>query len=380
MAIDVVDYLNHLLHRNNVAILPGFGAFVAAPTPTVIDHARGVLHPPTKLISFNENLKMNDGFLINHIKNKHGISAQDARLVVENFVRSLNDLLDNGETVLLDKIGKVYKNTKGQLVFETDAKQNFNPATFGLPHLKYYPLSRATNSASDSAASTPTESQTISKQNQSETVASPQRDDTASTYTPSTKSQLSNFLPSRKTGLLAAGLLTATLITSLVFYRHKNSAVDDSTAAIQVSENRLNVKPSKELETDNADKSSANEPKISDNTPPATTEEKTNPEPTVIDEKPHPTTPTKEKSTKNHVEHNNNSSFSQIVFIGSFSSEKNANKVGKRLKRKGFSVVRESFNGLKRIGTTIHFNDDAEKISKINRIKRIFGKQSWEKQ
>jgi cell division septation protein DedD len=379
MAIDVVDYLNHLLHRNNVAILPGFGAFVAAPTPTVIDHARGVLHPPTKLISFNENLKMNDGFLINHIKNKHGISAQDARAVVENFVRSLNGLLESGETILLDKIGKIYKNSKGQLVFEGDGKSNFNPATFGLPHLKYYPLGRLTNVASDSTTNTSSESKAQVGQNQTGTVASAQSDNEATAYIPTTQSQLSDYLPSRKTGLLAAGLLTATLLTSVYFYNKKNNVAIDDSQAIQVSENRLNVKPTKELETTSEEKTIVSEEKTSDA---ATTipEEKPSETPTVIDEKPHPIKPVKEKRDKNHIEHTNSAAFSQIVFIGSFSSEKNAMKVGKRLKRKGFSIVRESHNGLKRVGTTIHFNNEAEKNSKINQIKKIFGQQSWEKQ
>jgi hypothetical protein len=110
MGIDVSLYLSHLLFRNNVAILPGFGAFVATTTPALIDHARGMLTPPSKVLTFNANLKINDGFLINLIRHKHGITAHESRAVIENFVKSIEDILRNRDTVRLDSIGKLFLN------------------------------------------------------------------------------------------------------------------------------------------------------------------------------------------------------------------------------------------------------------------------------
>jgi hypothetical protein len=371
MGIDVVAYLGHLLHRNNVAILPGFGAFIAAPTPTVIDHTRGILHPPSKLISFNENLKINDGYLINHIKAKHGIEHLDARLVIDNFVQSLNEILANGESVLFDKIGKLYLSPRKQIIFESDGKTNFNPATFGLPNLKYHALPR------EKAESKKVESEKEeSKKVESGKVKSEKN--------PSAVRSLLAYLPRKRTSLLAAGLLAAT-ITSVIYLYNNKKISDSEDSFVHVAENRMNVKPAKEEGIE------------------ATTIEKASPSPTInsedlsISEK--PKTQDREIKSSDIINDSgqkeaaeefskkkketpivDNGAFSQIVFVGSFSSEKNAKKMARKLTRKGFLVIREVVNGMKRVGTSVSFNDDTEKVEKINKIKRLFGQQSWEKQ
>ncbi len=384
MGIDVVAYLGHLLHRNNVAILPNFGAFVAAPTPTVIDHARGILHPPSKLISFNENLKINDGYLINHIKAKHGIEHHDARLVIDNFVQSLNEILASGESVLLDKIGKIYLNPRKQIVFEPDGKTNFNPATFGLPNLKYHALQREKVESG----------KVDSKREESGKVENTKTSDNQQD-TPNTASESSNklrgildYLPRKRASLLAAGLLAATFTSAIYLYSNKKSS-ESEDSFVHVAENRVNVKPGKE--------ENANVPVIEEKTPSPTI----NSEDLSISEKATPKTQDREIKSSDIIDDNgqkeaakkflpkkkisempivDNGAFSQIVFVGSFSSEKNAKKMARKLKRKGFLVIREDANGMKRVGTSVSFNDDTEKINKINRIKRLFGKQSWEKQ
>jgi nucleoid DNA-binding protein/cell division septation protein DedD len=368
MAIDIVEYLNHLLHRNNVAILPGLGAFIAAPTPAVIDHARGILHPPSKVISFNENLKMNDGFLINHIRNQHGITASDARTVVENFVRSVEGILASGESVLLDKIGKLYINSQGRLVFEPDGKTNFNPATFGLPEVKYHPIDRRVTNTEK----TNTEAKAVSDKTstQHEVVAEPLKKENIAEPIPTISTPLTSWMPSRKTSLLAAGLFGATLLTAIYMYKSKPD-LEIENPAIQVSENRLNVKPSKEAESTEITPSE-NKTDETNNVAVAPTEktvEKVTPAPiekTIVPETLQKDNFSSEKS-------------STVVFLGSFSSERNAKRTVRRLKRKGFEVYREKHNGLRRIGTPIEFSSEKEKSKKINSLRRIFGRQCWTK-
>jgi cell division septation protein DedD len=70
---------------------------------------------------------------------------------------------------------------------------------------------------------------------------------------------------------------------------------------------------------------------------------------------------------------------SNIVFIGSFSNEKNAVRAARKIKRKGFEVYREKVNGMRRVGTPIFFSSDAEKNKAISRMRRLFGKQCWER-
>ena len=367
MAIDIVEYLNHLLHRNNVAILPGLGAFIAAPTPAVIDHARGILHPPSKVISFNENLKMNDGFLINHIRNQHGITASDARAVVENFVRSVEGVLSSGETVLLDKIGKLHINSQGKLVFEPDGKTNFNPATFGLPEVKYHPIDRRV------VEKTTTEPKAISDnttaQQAVETQPLPKENIVESKEM--VNQPLTSWIPSRKISLLAAGLLGATFLTAIYMYSSKPN-LETENPVIQVSENRLNVKPSKETEnTPIVERETEVITPKNDNSVTPTEKIKVKPAPiekTIVPET--TTTPSPEF---------NSEKLSAVVFLGSFSSERNAKRIVRRLKRKGYEVYREKHNGLRRVGTPIDFASENEKNKKINSLRRIFGRQCWTK-
>ena len=349
-----------------MAILPGLGAFIAAPTPAVIDHARGILHPPSKVISFNENLKMNDGFLINHIRNQHGITANDARSAVENFVRSVQGILSSGETVLLDKIGKLHINAQGKLVFEADGKTNFNPATFGLPDVKYSPIDR------HAATTAPIEKKAA------EATNIPIKEDTPPTVniveeipvpSESKVSPLTSWMPSRKTSLLAAGLLGATLLTTIYMYKSKPD-LETENPAIQVSENRLNVKPSKDLENTETATNTENNTAVIE--PPVKTEKVE--EKPIIEKK-----YVEPKASENTTSDISTEKSSTVVFLGSFSSERNAKRTAKRLKRKGFGVHREKHNGLRRVGTPIYFSTEEEKEHKISRLRRIFGKQCWTK-
>jgi nucleoid DNA-binding protein/cell division septation protein DedD len=380
MSIDLIEYVNHLLHRNNVAILPGFGALVATPTPALIDHARGTIYPPSKVITFNENLKVNDGLLMNHIKNIHGVSHQDARSIVENFVSSVMAILREGEPVRLDKIGKFYLNAQGRIVFEAIEKSNFNVETYGLPTLKYYPIAQSarantTNSVADTpapkAASVPKVQKIQSVDNQNITSEIP-----AEKSTPS--SSVLRWLPSRRTSLLAASIIGASLLTAVILFNNqqKGTTSEDSTNAVTVSENRVNVKPHRE-ENSTDEPTDATSP-FKDETVDKTLSQTDN---VVAGETTPSVTATPEKSvtpSPSAVVENADKS-SNIVFIGSFSNEKNAVRAARKIKRKGFEVYREKVNGMRRVGTPIFFSSDAEKNKAISRMRRLFGKQCWER-
>ena len=60
-------YIKDLLYRHECVILPNLGAFVARHTPSNIDESNSIIHPPSKIISFNAGIKENDGLLANHI-------------------------------------------------------------------------------------------------------------------------------------------------------------------------------------------------------------------------------------------------------------------------------------------------------------------------
>ena len=61
------NHISELLYRHQCVVVPGFGAFLTEETSAKIDQNNNVFYAPKKLISFNANLRNNDGLLANKI-------------------------------------------------------------------------------------------------------------------------------------------------------------------------------------------------------------------------------------------------------------------------------------------------------------------------
>jgi len=72
-----------------------------------IDHIQSTLSPPSKYPSFNENLKVNDGILVNYIKNQNQMTLEQAKNSIADYVEQLNDLFDKKEMVDIPKVGRL---------------------------------------------------------------------------------------------------------------------------------------------------------------------------------------------------------------------------------------------------------------------------------
>lgn len=62
------EYLKQLVMQRDTVILPEFGALETGYEPASIDYVQGKLYPPNKSLSFNANLRINDGTLIQHVQ------------------------------------------------------------------------------------------------------------------------------------------------------------------------------------------------------------------------------------------------------------------------------------------------------------------------
>ena len=58
-------YISDLLYRYECVIIPEFGAFLTQPVSAKVDISSNTFYPPKKVLSFNEQLKNNDGLLAN---------------------------------------------------------------------------------------------------------------------------------------------------------------------------------------------------------------------------------------------------------------------------------------------------------------------------
>lgn len=138
----LAKYISDLLYRYECVIVPEFGAFLTQKHGATIDIASNVFLPPSKTVSFNEQLKQNDGLLANHIAVLEAIDYSAALEKVNAFVCQLKGQLIAGESVLIKNIGDFTLSYEGKLQFSPLDKVNFLTSSFGLESTHKLPILR----------------------------------------------------------------------------------------------------------------------------------------------------------------------------------------------------------------------------------------------
>lgn len=124
--------IQDLLFEHECVIIPRFGGFVTSYKPAFIHPKKQMVFPPSKKLSFNVNLKNNDGLLVNYISQKENISYQTAAEFVTSSVEEFKNELNIGKRLSLEGIGWISVNTSGALEFSPEDTGNFLRNSFGL--------------------------------------------------------------------------------------------------------------------------------------------------------------------------------------------------------------------------------------------------------
>ena len=125
-------YISDLLYRYECVIIPDFGAFLTTAVSAEINEGTHAFYPPKKVISFNEQLKTNDGLLTNYIASIEKIPFETAAKKIRKKTKSLKSYLAQGETLTFRNIGDVSLNQEGSVIFEPSNKLNYLTEAFGL--------------------------------------------------------------------------------------------------------------------------------------------------------------------------------------------------------------------------------------------------------
>lgn len=131
----IEKHISALLYRYQCVSVPGFGAFLTETQPAQLNNDTYTFYPPKKLISFNANLKNNDGLLANHIALQEKISYDQAVANITQTVESWNKRLQNWETLILKNLGTIAHNIEGNIVFTPDTPVNYLAEAFGLTNV-----------------------------------------------------------------------------------------------------------------------------------------------------------------------------------------------------------------------------------------------------
>jgi nucleoid DNA-binding protein len=128
--VEISQYIKELLLLNDCVIIPEFGGFVANYRPALVENNQ--FFPPVKEVAFNNKLVSNDGLLINYISEVEGISYFAARQKLEAFVEETQLTLERNRNVYFEGIGYLHYDSKENLQFEPQLKQNLLVDSYGM--------------------------------------------------------------------------------------------------------------------------------------------------------------------------------------------------------------------------------------------------------
>lgn len=136
------NYISDLLYRYECVTIPGLGAFLSHKVSAHINSENNTFFPPAKRLSFNAQLRDNDGLLANYIAKAEEISYTDALKRIQSYTHTLHGQLNEVQAVELKNIGSLSRNEAGKIVFEPNKQTNYLTESFGLTSYTGQPISR----------------------------------------------------------------------------------------------------------------------------------------------------------------------------------------------------------------------------------------------
>lgn len=136
-------YISDLLYRYDCVIVPNFGAFLTQRVSAKVHDTTHAFYPPKKVLSFNEQIKNNDGLLAHYIADVEKIPFEVAVQKIEKQVTYLKSELVIGKLLSFKNIGNIKNNGEGKMVFEPSYHLNYLTDAFGLSQFVSPCVSRA---------------------------------------------------------------------------------------------------------------------------------------------------------------------------------------------------------------------------------------------
>ncbi|MBG6112153.1 hypothetical protein IWX84_003052 [Flavobacterium sp. CG_9.10] len=128
----IEPYIAQLLYRYQCVTVPGFGAFLTEIQSAQLNESSNSFSPPKKMISFNANLKNNDGLLANHIAQAEKTSYEYAVSAIQYEVFLWKKALEENAIFSIKNVGDFCLNADANLVFTPYDQTNYLTNSFGL--------------------------------------------------------------------------------------------------------------------------------------------------------------------------------------------------------------------------------------------------------
>lgn len=386
MQIDLATHLEKLLFLHDSVAVPALGTFSVSRTPASADYIGGAVYPPTKTLTFQENIVSDDGLLIQEIASAHGMTLQDGRRALQETVDAIQEQLGNREIVTLVGIGRLYKNYVQKIQFLPDTR-NFDPDAFGLPPLQFSPISRS-RPVAEEPAPTPQPAATPAAEPVASYAPPPAATSTApppappvppsippaAAWTPQPDSNRAGFV---RPALFAIFLFLLAAVLGFWWWKRTQEAKDLSAKKDTIAE--LEQVPIRRP----GDEVASTTPGIEDEEeeqpakPPATIAAppsdaaKVQPPPA---QKPETTRPAPSSSTTTKPEPEPTGSRECILIIATLREKDNADRLTAKLQDNGYQVYKLERNGFQ-IGVRFNYKDVKEIQETIRNLQTLTGEQ-----
>ncbi len=312
-------YISELLYRYNCVMVPGLGAFLTQMKSAVIHKTTNAFYPPSKAISFNEQVVTNDGLLVSYMAEAEKTSYEEMLRKVEDATTEWKSRLQKGEKLLLENIGELKLNEAGKIQFQPHNNINYLTSSFGLSSFVSVPVTREVLKE---------EVETIEEK--VPFVFTPEKRETRS---------LRPYLKYAAVGLLAISL-------GLTGYRFINDNLGNQQLAVEEAQEQV---AKRIQEATFFDVEPLELPSIS------------------LDVVKTKTTITKKRNVKTHH-----------IVAGAFRFRKNADKKIRQLKRRGYNAT---YIGTNRHGLHMvnydSYTDVDEALNALRAVKRTQSKDAW---
>lgn len=135
-------YISELLYRYNCVVVPEFGAFLTQRKSAGLHKSSNTFYPPSKILSFNNQLTNNDGLLVSYIANAEKVGYETMLKKVTEASNQWKTSLKRGERIKLENIGDIWLNGDQKMQFQPSDKINYLTASFGLSSFVAAPVTR----------------------------------------------------------------------------------------------------------------------------------------------------------------------------------------------------------------------------------------------
>lgn len=140
--VNITLHIERLLVHNDCVIVPGLGGFVAHDCSAKYVEEEELFLPPSRSVSFNQRLTMNDGLLVNDVAQYHHLDYKDALRIVDEEVVKVRETIEDDGQFTFHGIGTLRNTSKGAYEFEPIACGVSAPDLYGLDCYYVTPLQK----------------------------------------------------------------------------------------------------------------------------------------------------------------------------------------------------------------------------------------------